>query len=86
MKLRTYYDSMPPGGRSTLAESLKVSLPYLYQIATHRRPVPPTLCHHIETATKGAVTVHDLRPDVFGPAPGIPPALPEPAKAQDRAA
>jgi DNA-binding transcriptional regulator YdaS (Cro superfamily) len=30
--------------------------------------VPAELCRSIEQATQGAVTVHDLRPDVFGPA------------------
>jgi len=48
--------------------------------------IPVSRCRIIEAATKGAVTVHDLRPDVFGPAPGVPPTLPEPAKSQDRAA
>lgn len=32
----------------------------------------------VQAATGGAVTVHDLRPDIFGPAPGIPPAAPKP--------
>jgi DNA-binding transcriptional regulator YdaS (Cro superfamily) len=29
----------------------------------------------VQAATKNAVTVHDLRPDVFGPAPGVPPLI-----------
>lgn len=32
----------------------------------------------VQSATSGAITVHDLRPDIFGPAPGTPPAVPSP--------
>lgn len=35
----------------------------------------------IHRATKGVVTVHDLRPDIFGPAPGVPPEIPTPKEA-----
>ena len=34
-----------------------------------RGQVPAERCVAIEKATAGAVTRHDLRPDVFGPAP-----------------
>lgn len=43
--------------------------------------IPPGRCHQAVrlAAQKGLViTVHDLRPDFFGPAPGIPPAVPSP--------
>jgi DNA-binding transcriptional regulator YdaS (Cro superfamily) len=33
-----------------------------------RRGIPPEHCLAIQKATKGEVTVHDLRPDVFGEA------------------
>lgn len=33
--------------------------------------VPIERCLGIEAATNGAVTRHDLRPDIFGPAPSI---------------
>lgn len=29
-------------------------------------PVPPKHCRAIELITRGAFTVHDLRPDIFG--------------------
>ncbi len=32
-----------------------------------RNAVPVERCRSIEAATNGAVTVHELRPDVFGP-------------------
>lgn len=35
-----------------------------------RGQVPAERCIDVETATSGAVTRYDLRPDVFGPAPG----------------
>lgn len=33
------------------------------------RPVPADICPKIEEATGGEITRHDLRPDIFGPAP-----------------
>lgn len=41
--------------------------------------IPVNRCRMIERATEGKVTVHDLRPDVFGPAPGVAPAPQEQA-------
>lgn len=51
------------------------------QAVSQWRLIPVKRCRAIEAATNGAVTVHDLRPDIFGPAPGVAPAPP-----QDRAA
>jgi DNA-binding transcriptional regulator YdaS (Cro superfamily) len=73
MDIRTYYDSLPSGGRRSLAKDLEISPAYLYQMVTNKRPVAPTRCLAIQAATEGAVTVHDLRPDIFGPAPGVVP-------------
>jgi DNA-binding transcriptional regulator YdaS (Cro superfamily) len=39
------------------------------------RRVSPILARQIERRTKGGITVHDLRPDVFGPPPRKPRAL-----------
>jgi len=69
MDISTYYSNLPVGGRKALADALDVPPAFLYQIATGRRAVPPTLCRDVERATGGAVTRYDLRPDVFGPAP-----------------
>ena len=41
----------------------------LYQIALGHKPAGWKLAQKIEDATAGAVTRHDLRPEVFGPAP-----------------
>ena len=72
------------GNQGKLAAALNVTPMAVSQ--WRRRGVPAERCQAIAHATEGAVTVHDLRPDVFGPAPGVPPALPEPAKPQERAA
>ncbi|MBV5335501.1 helix-turn-helix domain-containing protein [bacterium] len=69
MDIRTYYDSLPSGGRRALAKDLAIAPAYLYQMVTNIRPVAPQLCRAIQHATNGAVTVHDLRPDIFGEAP-----------------
>lgn len=36
-----------------------------------RGQVPVERCAAIEAATNGAVTRHDLRPDIFGPVPEL---------------
>ena len=68
MDLRTYYDSLPAGGRASLAADIEISPAYLYQLAVGIRPIPAARCRAIQAATNGAVTVHELRPDIFGPA------------------
>lgn len=45
-----------------------------------RGRVPPDMCRLIEAATGGAVTRHELRPDVFDP-PAAPAGRPEEAAA-----
>jgi len=72
------------GSRAKLARKLCVSPEAVRKWEFTR--VPAERCYAIQAATGGAVTVHDLRPDVFGPAPGVPPVLPPPAQAEDRAA
>lgn len=47
---------------------------------------PAERCLAIERATGGQVTRYDLRPDVFGPAPGVDPELPAPSDAKQDAA
>lgn len=81
MILQTYLSSLPTGGKARFSEAIGVSSAYLYQMSTGLRPVKPTLARAIQAATNGAVTVHDLRPDIFGPAPGVPPELPKPKEA-----
>jgi len=72
MDILSFYKNAPRGGKRALADKIGVSLPYLYQLATGRRKIPATLCRSLEAATDKRVTVHDLRPDVFGQAPDAP--------------
>jgi len=73
------------GSQEKLAAALGVTPMAVSQ--WRRRGVPAERCHAIAHASGGAVTVHDLRPDVFGPAPGVPPELPPmPATSEARAA
>ena len=61
------------GTQQKLADALGLkSQGQVTQWVTGRRPVPPKQCIPIELATGGKVTRYELRPDVFGPAPGAP--------------
>lgn len=55
------------GSFAALSRQLGVKPPAVHQWRTNG--VPPNRCRAIEAATGGAVTCHELRPDVFGPAP-----------------
>jgi DNA-binding transcriptional regulator YdaS (Cro superfamily) len=67
MKLSDYFVDV--NAREALARDLGASPDYLYQIATNRRQASPALAIKIETATNGAVTRADLRPDLWGDTP-----------------
>lgn len=47
------------------ADRLRVSPGFVSQMSSGYRRVPPELCQDIEDMTGGAVTCHELRPDVF---------------------
>ena len=53
------------GGRQALADAIGVNVQFVHQMARGERPVPATRCIAIASASGGAVTPHDLRPDVF---------------------
>jgi len=55
--------------QAAFAKAVGVHPTFVSQWVTGRRPVPPRYCIPIEIAVRGAVTRHDLRPDIFGPAP-----------------
>lgn len=67
MNLYTYLSEVR-GRRRELAEALGMSPDYLWQIATEwkGRKAGHETARAIEAATNGAVTRHDLRPDIFG--------------------
>jgi len=55
------------GGQTALARQLGIKQPSVHGWL-RTGLAPAHRCRAIETATGGAVTVHELRPDVFGPA------------------
>lgn len=55
--------------KAAFCRAISMSQQFLWQIERGERPVPARYALEIERATNGAVTVHDLRPDIFGPAP-----------------
>lgn len=65
MDLRTYLDSLPRGGSTAIAERLRISHVYLYQLAARQggRKPSPELCVSIDRETDGAVRRWDLRPE-----------------------
>lgn len=54
---------------AAIAKRAKCKASTLYMIALGHKQPSWNLATAIETATAGEVTRHDLRPDVFGPAP-----------------
>lgn len=71
MNLSEYIDS--PQKRELLARAVGSAPGYLWQIETAWRGKKPSpaFARRIESATNGAVTRYELRPDVFGTAPDI---------------
>lgn len=73
MDLKTYLATKDGEFARTGAEFIRVaadagmSAGTLYQIALGHKRAGPRLCVQIERATSGAVTRHDLRPDLFDP-------------------
>jgi DNA-binding transcriptional regulator YdaS (Cro superfamily) len=68
MDLKTYISDMAI--RRGLAADCGTTPDYLWQVATgwRGRRASVDLVKRIEAATGAAVTRHDLRPDIFGPA------------------
>ena len=54
------------GSQVALARALNVSQARVWNWLNRGDTVPAEVCRGIEKATDGQVTVHDLRPDVFG--------------------
>jgi DNA-binding transcriptional regulator YdaS (Cro superfamily) len=61
------------GGLADFAERIGLRRSQMSTVAMWRarKRVPAERCIAIETATDGAVTRYDLRPDVFGPPPAV---------------
>lgn len=68
-KLESYIDQV---GGAELARRLRVSESSVSHWKSGRFRISPKRCREIEDISGGAVTVHDLRPDIFGPTPTTP--------------
>lgn len=58
------------GGQAALAARIKRQQGHIhYWLRRAKAGVPPSAAIDIENALHGEITRHDLRPDIFGPAP-----------------
>lgn len=55
--------------KAMFCRAIGMKVQFLRQIERGDRPIPPRYALAVQELTNGAVTVHDLRPDIFGPAP-----------------
>lgn len=69
MLLRIYVDELPRGGRKQLAILLGVSPSYFARLLSGDRAITAERALQIESATHGAVTRYELRPDLHWGAP-----------------
>ncbi|MFM0487979.1 transcriptional regulator [Paraburkholderia graminis] len=60
----TYFKGLTKAERDSFAAQVGTSVAYLWQIAYKQRRCAESLAIEIEKASKGAVRVEDLRPDV----------------------
>lgn len=60
------------GGQSALADKIGKTQQHVSYWRTAKNGVPPEHARAIEIATGGAVTRHDLRPDIFDSAQSEP--------------
>jgi len=66
MNLRQYFKTEPYGHKKIFAEKLGITPTWLGLLINKTRRPSPELAKKIEKATKGQVTAHSLRPDIFG--------------------
>jgi DNA-binding transcriptional regulator YdaS (Cro superfamily) len=59
------------GGQTATAMELGVTQGLIWQWLHGRRKIAAHHCLKLASLTGGAVTVHDLRPDVFGESPSV---------------
>jgi len=61
---RTYFKALAKDERASLAEQVGTSVAYLWQIAYGQRRCKESMAIEIEKASRRAVRLEDLRPDV----------------------
>ena len=60
MKFKEYYTTLSKREKETLADDLKTSVPYLYQLASGHRNPGRKFILNIERASFGKVTAHEI--------------------------
>jgi len=73
-KLQTFIDAY---GSGKLAADLDVSKSAVSSWRNGRFRMSHTMARKVAACSGGALTVYDLRPDIFGPAPGSPQHIPQ---------
>lgn len=86
MDIRQYLSADGAPSQDQFAKLLGVTQGLVWQWLNGRTRITAERCIAIERATGGQVTRYELRPDIYGPAPGIDPPLPTPAPSQEAAA
>lgn len=64
-----FVDFVREKGQTALARDLDVTQGLVWQWVTGRRPIAAHHCRRIAELSDGRVSVHTLRPDVFGVRP-----------------
>ena len=62
------------GGQKQLGDNIGQSQQYIWNLINEAKSLKADVAILIEVATRGEVTRHDLRPDVFGERPEMEPA------------
>lgn len=64
------------GSQAELARRIGKKQAHVWNWLNRDQSVPAEVVLSIERATDGAVTRHELRPDIYGPRPGVDPTTP----------
>lgn len=67
MDLQTYIRGLDPEAREAFAAKAGTTVMYLYQLAGGHRTPSDTLARSLHLASKGAVSLHSLRPQTWPP-------------------
>ena len=67
--LRTNLATMPPAEQADYANRAGTTIGYLRKAMSKGQRFDGALARRLDEESGGAVSRHDLRPDIFGPAP-----------------
>lgn len=67
--LRGYLNSITPEDQAAYARRAGTTIGYLRKALSKGQKFDGALARRLDEESRGSVSRHDLRPDVFGPAP-----------------